>query len=363
VNVEIAPACAKEARQGAPEAPPGSPAPAAVDTPGARTVKEVASFLSIDEKNIIKTIIVVYEDKAAAALVRGDRELNLLKLSGLLGKKEIFLAGDAEVERVTRAPVGFAGPVGLDIPVYADFEVMEMKDAACGANQADRHLIHVFPGRDFKAAAWADLRRVEEGDACPRCGRPLHTEKGIEGGQTFYLGTLYSEKMNALFIDQDGKQKPFDMGCYGIGITRLAAAVVEQKNDERGIIWPVSVAPFETTVLPLGGASRIHEAAQALADRLEEAHLSVLFDDRDESPGVKFYDADLLGMPLQVIVGSKAMKEGKVELRLRDGSRKEMVPLDGAVEAVVGAVRDLHAGLAAYASDWEGKILKVAAME
>lgn len=360
VNVEIAPAYGEHRIEGSPEAPAGAQAAVTVDTPNVKTVEEVAKFLSVSNKDIIKTIIVVFRDKAAAALVRGDRELNLVKLANLIGEKEIFLAGDEKVQGLTKAPVGFAGPIGIDIPIYADMEILDMKDAVCGANEGDRHFRHVYPGRDFKTEANADLRKVGDGDTCPECGGKLRTEKGIEGGQTFYLGTLYSERMNARFIDQDGKKKPFDMGCYGIGITRLAAAVVEQKYDERGIMWPVSVAPFDVTVLPLGEDRTIRETAQTLAGELENESYRVLFDDRDESPGVKFHDADLLGVPVQVIVGSKAMKQGKIELRLRDRSKQEMVPASNAVRHIRDTLDQMHAGLEKYAKEWEGKILDIA---
>jgi prolyl-tRNA synthetase len=362
VNVEIAPAYPKEKPAGPPPVAPDAPRAAVVDTPNVRTVEELSAFLSVDRKRIIKTIIVVFGDKAVAALVRGDRELNLMKLGRLVGAKDLFLAGDEEVFRITKAPVGFAGPVGLSIPVYADIEVMAVEDGVCGANQADRHIVHIHPARDIAPAAWADLRRVEDGDACPECGAQLRTEKGIEGGQTFYLGTIYSAKMNATFIDQDGTSKPFDMGCYGIGVTRLAAAVVEQMNDERGIIWPVSVAPFHVIVVPLSTDPGLMETARQIAEPLEASGRAVLLDDRDESPGVKFYDADLVGVPLQVIVGSKGMKEGKVEVRLRDRSRQAMVPVADAVGHVAAVLAEMEAALEAKAKAWEDRIFKVAKM-
>jgi prolyl-tRNA synthetase len=362
VNVEIAPAYPARKPAGPPPAAPDAPGAAVVDTPNVRTVEELSAFLSVDRKRVIKTIIVVFEDKAVAALVRGDRELNLMKLGRLVGAKDLFLAGDEEVQRITGAPVGFAGPVGLSIPVYADIEVMAVEDGVCGANQADRHIVHIHPARDIAPAAWADLRRVEDGDACPECGAPLRTEKGIEGGQTFYLGTIYSARMNATFIDQDGTSRPFDMGCYGIGVTRLAAAVVEQMNDERGIIWPVSVAPFHVIVVPLGADPGLMETARQIAGPLEASGRAVLLDDRDESPGVKFYDADLVGVPVQVIVGPKGMKEGKVEVRLRDRSRQAMVPSGDAVAHVTAVLAEMEAALEAKAKAWEERIFKVAKM-
>jgi prolyl-tRNA synthetase len=361
VNVEIAPAYAAAKKADMPDAP-DAPAAEAVATPGRKTVEDVASFLSVGPEKIIKTILVVFGDKAAAALVRGDRELNLVKLAGVLGQRDVFLAGDEEVQRITSAPVGFAGPLGLNLPLYADLEVADMKDAVCGANEADRHMVHVYPGRDFKPLRFADLRKVGDGDACPECGAALRTEKGIEGGQTFYLGTLYSEKMKATFIDPEGRQVPFNMGCYGIGVTRLAAAVVEQKNDERGITWPVSIAPFHVIVLPLGGDSAVMEAAAALAAGLEARSLRVLLDDRDESPGVKFYDADLVGIPLQAIVGSKGMKQGKIEVRLRDRSRQDMVPLEEAAGFIENLLGDMEKKLESQAALWQEKIFEVAKM-
>jgi len=363
VNVEIAEAAEVEKTSIKQKNIPPEPKIEEVKTPDKRTVTEVSEFLSVSPEKIIKTIIAVYEDKAIAVLVRGDRELNLSKLAKFLGIKEAFIASDAEVERVTKAPVGFAGPVGLNIPIYADIEIMEMEDVVCGANKAHTHLIHVFPGRDFKITAWGDLRKVGSGDPCPVCKSSLITEKGIEGGQTFYLGTLYSEKMNATFADKDGSLKPFEMGCYGIGITRLVAAVVEQKSDEKGIIWPTTISPYDFHIISIGEDKKIQETAFNITAWLEENGKTVLWDDRDLSPGIKFNDADLTGIPVQIIIGPKAMKEGKVEIKTRDGSENEVVSVIDAGNKAIQISKKLESKLDEYAHSWEKKILKVTKME
>jgi prolyl-tRNA synthetase len=302
--------------------------PEKVPTPGMHTVEEVSGFLGVAPELVLKTVILHDGERFHAALVRGDRELNLLKTSKVLGVREVTLAGDEDVRRITGAEVGFAGPVGLEGKVatfIADREVEAMAGFVCGANRTDMHLMDVHLGDIRAVVRFADLRKVVMGDGCPRCGSTVHTERGIEGGQTFYLGTIYSGKMDATFLDDAGQRKPIEMGCYGIGITRLVAAAIEQHHDDRGIVWPVEVAPYQVEVLALGSDGAVASTASGIHDGLEAAGLDVLVDDRQERPGVKFFDADLIGAPVRIVVGEKGIGKGTVELKSRDGTLAEDV--------------------------------------
>ena len=246
------------------------------------------------------------------------------------------MAGDAAVREVTGAPVGFAGPVGLKIPVYADLEVAAMADFVVGANEADAHLRGVSPGRDFTPAATADLRQAAPGDPCPRCADGhFKGYRGIEVGHVFFLGKKYSEPMKCTFLDADGHEKPMVMGCYGIGVTRIAAAAIEQNHDKDGIIWPVPIAPIEVALLALQGDDpALRAATDKLYAELQAAGIETLYDDRDERPGVKFKDADLIGLPVRVVVGAKSLADGKVEVSLRRDRERQHVEPGEVVERV-----------------------------
>lgn len=318
------------------------PAPERVDTPGQRTVEEVTAFLDATPEDLLKTLIVVADEETPwAALVRGDRELNLVKLRTALGASDVELADDETVARVTQAPVGFAGPVGLEgVAIVVDQEVATMVDAICGANAADAHLVGVAVGRDFTPAKVADIRVAVDGDPCPRCGGKLRAFRGIEVGHVFFLGTKYSEPMGCTFLDANGKSQPMVMGCYGIGVTRIMAAAIEQHHDDKGIIWPMSLAPFEVAVIPLGKpGDEVDEAATRLYDDLVAAGVDVILDDRKERPGVKFADAELTGYPLQIVLGRRSLEEGIVELKTRRDGSVDKVPLDEAVATAVARVR------------------------
>lgn len=299
-----------------------------VATPDKRTVAEVAEFLGTTPAALLKTLIVAVDGQPMAAVVRGDHELNLMKVRDALGAEEAELADDATVEEVTGAPVGFAGPVGLQIPVLVDRAVEHMVGAVCGANAADTHYRGVAVGRDFEVARVEDLRMAQGGDPCPRCDGNLRAFRGIEVGHVFYLGTKYTEPMGCTFLDTDGKAQPMVMGCYGIGVTRIMAAAVEQSHDDRGIIWPVALAPFEAAILPLGKAGdEVYAEAERLYEALGAAGVDVLLDDRNERPGVKFADAELMGFPWQVVLGRRGLKEGVVELKSRATGETEKIPL------------------------------------
>jgi prolyl-tRNA synthetase len=306
----------------------------AVDTPGKKTVEEVAGFLRVPQTALLKTLVVVADGAPWAAVVRGDHELNLIKVRQALGATEVGLADDATVERTTRAPVGFAGPVDLDLPIVIDRAAMRLESAVCGANQADRHLTSVVPGRDFSARLVADIRVASGGDRCPQCAGTLRPYRGIEVGHVFFLGTKYSAAMGCNFLDTEGKSHPMVMGCYGIGITRVMAAAVEQHHDPRGISWPVPLAPFHLVIVPMGIDDEIVRAASALYDEAVAAGLDVVLDDRDERPGVKLADADLIGFPYQVLVGKRGLAEGQLELKRREGGAVERVPPSEVVPTV-----------------------------
>jgi prolyl-tRNA synthetase len=318
-----------------------------VSTPGSTSIEAVAAFLNVPPTRLIKTLVMNAPDGSPVlVLVRGDRELNEAKLAKLLGGPSP-LADAPTVERVTGAPVGFAGPVGLKTPVriIADREIATMRDGVVGANAADAHRIHVTPGRDFPMPELADLRTAVAGDISPAdpTGR-LYEQRGIEVGHVFNLGTRYSDPMSATFNDEDGTIKPIRMGSYGLGVSRTMAAAVEQHHDDNGIVWPIVLAPFEVVVVLAAWKDEAQRhAAEALYKELQDAGIDVLYDDRDERAGVKFKDWDLIGIPIQIVVG-KSLAEGNVEVGLRhDKSRKELVPVTGAVDYIRTLIQQLKA--------------------
>jgi prolyl-tRNA synthetase len=315
-----------------------------VATPGARTIAEVAAFFKTDERRLIKTLIYLADDEPVAVLTPGDRDVNEIKVRRALGVTDIALADDATVEKVTGAPVGFAGPVGLAIRVIADDKLRGMCGGITGANKADMHLTHIDLERDVPGLTYADLTLARDGDRCPRCPSGVLREKrGIEVGHVFKLGTKYSEKLGAMYLDEQGKQHPSVMGCYGIGVTRTLQSIVEQRHDKDGIIWPVSVAPFPVEVLVINPA---HAESMAVAlnvvKELESAGVDVLFDDRDERPGVKFKDADLLGLPLRVSVGERSLSRGAVEVKIRETGEVRDVPMADACLRVQTWLREMQ---------------------
>jgi len=301
-----------------------------VSTPGKKSVAEVAEFLKLPTDKFIKTLVYKTEDgEIAAALVRGDHEINELKLRGVLGCKEINLADEAAVASAAGAVPGFLGPIGLKLRVVADLAVQGMRGAVTGANEADAHFIQVDQERDFTPSAFADLRLAVAGDPCPRCDQgQLESHRGIEVGQIFYLGTKYSDSMGATFLDAEGRERRIEMGCYGIGISRMVAAAIEQNHDSNGIIWPLSIAPFHVLLLPINYKDKaIRDATDGLYQELRQRGVEVLLDDRDERPGVKFKDADLIGIPLRVTIGAKGLEKGCIELRRRQDGKTDEIPV------------------------------------
>lgn len=306
-------------------------------TPNIRTIAELTTFLSCMPSQLIKTLLLKADDKPIAALIRGDRELNEAKLQAVLGVTSLEMADPELVMQITGAAVGFAGPVGLPVNCIADAEVMQMLDAFVGANATDYHLAHVYPGRDFTPSLVADIRVLEDGEPCPTCGQPISASLGIEVGHVFKLGTKYSKAMNCIYLDESGTEQPMQMGCYGIGIGRTMAAVIEQFHDQDGIIWPLSIAPWQVSIIPVSATDPIHiESAQRLHDQLEAAHIEVLLDDRNERAGMKFKDTDLLGIPMRITIGRR-IGEGLVEFKHRDTSEVLTCTIDEAVSMVLAA--------------------------
>jgi prolyl-tRNA synthetase len=271
-----------------------------------------------------------------AALVRGDHELNESKLGRALGAGSVELADEETIERVTGAPVGFAGPVGLEgVEIVADRAVMGIRDGVTGANRADAHLMGVTPGEDFTPHHLADIRTARNGDPCLECGRAMKLSHGIEVGHVFQLGTKYSKALEARFLDDSGRSRPYLMGSYGIGVNRIAAALVERFADEDGIVWHPAIAPYQAVVMPLNMSDeQVAGAAEDAYEALRQAGVDVLLDDREERPGVKFNDADLIGFPLRVVVGRGYLTSGKLEVQVRrDDSRRDVAPQELAGQA------------------------------
>jgi prolyl-tRNA synthetase len=333
-NVEMA-----EIQAPAERADTGFAERARVETPGAKTVEQVTAFLKVGPESLVKTLIYIGDGATYAVLARGDAEINEIKVKHALGVDELVLAGEDVVENLTGAAVGFAGPVGLGVKIVADNGVRAMRDFVVGANADDAHYTGVNWGRDFSVDVWADLRVAGGGDACGRCGAAFEAYRGIEVGQVFYLGTKYSAAMGATFLDAEGKAKPFVMGCYGIGVTRVVSAAIEQNHDDAGIVWPMALAPFHVVILAMQPKSaEVMAAARTLHDSLGARGVDVLLDDRDERPGFKFKDADLVGYPLRLVVGERGLKDGVVELKRRNAEGVELVAVDAVVEQIVALV-------------------------
>ena len=314
-----------------------------VATPGVTSIDEVSRFLSLSKDRLLKSLLYRVGKEVVMAVVRGDHELNEVRLARALGASEVFLATEADVTQATGAAVGFAGPVGFGGKIVIDRAASLVVNGACGANTTDRHLVNVNFGRDFQAEV-ADIRLAQGGDDCPSCSSEgsLAAYKGIEGGHIFILGTHYSEKMGATFLDEAQAKKPIVMGCYGIGVSRLVATCVEQQNDQNGILWPMSLAPYHVHLVTLGKEGEVQVAARKIYEELWARGVEVLWDDRDERPGVKFKDADLLGMPLRLTLGAKGLAQGQIELKPRkepDPKKSELLPLGDAVRVVAERVR------------------------
>ena len=316
-------------------------------TPEKRTVEEVTRFLKVSPQDLVKTLIFESDKGCVAALVRGDHEISEKKMKAVFGAEEIQLAGERQIEEVTRSPKGFAGPIGLTIPIIADLDIQGMVNFVTGGNEKDTHLIDVNTGRDFQVTQFADIRTFSPGDRCPLCGEETRTDKGIEVGHTFKLGTKYSKAMGATYLDAQGKEKEFIMGCYGIGVGRTVAAAIEQSYDENGIIFPMPIAPFHVLLLPVNiKMDLLRETSEQIYQSLLDQQIEVLFDDREETPGVKFKDADLIGIPLRITLGDRNLKKGLVEIKSRKTGEVVLVKKEEVIskikEMIAQGLSDTH---------------------
>ena len=330
-NVEVA------ETKDAPRAEGGSGKPEKVHTPKVGTIDDVAKFLKLPKERFLKSIVVRGAEGPVLVVVRGDHELNEVAVAKLVGADECELASEEDVKKATGAAIGFAGPIGFSGKILVDIDAAAVVDGVTGANETDHHLVGVTFGEDFEGQV-VRARKVGKGDACPRCAGTLAEYKGIEAGHIFILGTHYSAKMNASFLDKDGVQKPLVMGCYGIGVSRLVAATIEQHNDASGIVWPFSLAPYHVHVCTLGVDAAVIAEAEKLHDALQAQGLDVLWDDRDERPGVKFKDADLVGCPLRVTIGGKSWADGVAEVKARtegDPKKAERIPVGNLLEEIL----------------------------
>ena len=314
----------------------------ALDTPGAHTIEQVCAFLKAKPRKVVKTLIYMVDGAPVAVLVRGDCDVNENKLRRLLKAEKVELADEATIERVTGAPVGFAGPVGLKekIKIVADPTIKELVNVVVGANQAEKHYVNANLDRDFTVDLFGDVRNAVVGDACPRCGAPMTMQNAIEVGHVFKLGTKYTEALNGKYLDESGALQTIIMGCYGIGVSRIVAGLAETSHDEHGIIWPVALAPYEVCVCPVKASDpAAMEAAEKIAAGLEAAGVDVILDDRDERPGVKFKDADLIGFPVRVTIG-KGLANGEVEVKWRWDADSTLVKVDDVVETLAAQLKE-----------------------
>jgi len=306
-----------------------------VHTPGIRTIDELTAFMNIRPDELMKTLLLKADGQLVAVVLRGDHELNELKFKHVLQASEITFAEPDEIWHASGAPVGFLGPVHLPLPLFVDRAAAEMVTAVAGGNEADYHIRGVSPQRDLSGYTIGDFRNVTEGEPCPRCSEgTLAFHRGIEVGHVFKLGTKYSEKLGAKFLSPSGQEQPFVMGCYGIGVSRILSAVVEQHYDESGIIWPEEIAPYHAHLIPVSIKNE-HQIglARQLYEQLQHMGIDVLLDDRDERPGVKFKDADLMGIPFRIIIGKDA-EQGVVEYSERRTLQKESIQVDEALERI-----------------------------
>jgi len=324
-----------------------------VDTPGAATIEQVSRFLGCRPEQMIKTLIYTADGRPIAVLIRGDHDANEAKIRRAVGAQKIALAEPSLIEQVTGAPVGFAGPVGLKqpIPLFADRAIQFVRNGVTGANAADAHLTGVTLGRDFHVDKFYDLRNAVDGDPCPRCSSKITLRHAIEVGHVFKLGVKYSEALGARFLDEKEQLRPIIMGCYGIGINRILASLIETNHDANGILWPVALAPYEVILVPVNVMDEpTRKAAAELHDALQSAGIDVLLDDRDQRAGVKFKDADLVGFPLRVVIGERGLKQGKLEIKWRWEEQSEMIALDTAAPSIAELIRQERATGARFRS-------------
>ena len=317
-----------------------------VETPGQHTIDMVCNYLHAPVKQSVKAVVYKLDDTVVLAMVRGDHEVNEVRLQNIYGAINVGMASDEDLDRAGLT-AGYISPIGLkrtkDFDIICDTTVMEMQDACCGANDKDKHYIHVNPARDFGDVRVDTIRQIDAHDVCPECGGEIVLTKGIEVGQVFKLGTKYSEKLGATYLDNNGKSHPLVMGCYGIGVTRTVAASIEQNHDDDGIIWPAAIAPYEVVIVPANNKSEeVMEAARKLYKDMEDSQDEIVLDDRNERAGIKFKDADLIGYPVRVTIGKKWQQSGNVEIRLRRTGKVIEVPLADCKDKVLEILKHLH---------------------
>jgi prolyl-tRNA synthetase len=313
---------------------------AEIHTPGTQSIDDVGRFLNKPTRDLVKTLVFDTDLGAVMVLVRGDREGNEIKIKNHLGAEWMEMLSEGRFENETGGPIGYCGPVGTRCArVLADISLQKRTNWVVGGNKRDVHIENAVPGRDFKEPEYGDFTTAVAGDSCPRCMTPLELYRGIEVGHIFKLGTKYSEPMNCTYLDESGARQPMIMGCYGLGIGRTVAAAIEQSHDADGIIWPMPIAPFEVVVTQLGKEENVARVAGELYEQLLAAGIDVLFDDRDERPGVKFKDADLIGFPLRIAVGAKSLANGHVEWSFRRDRAKQLGAADEVVQRVIEEVR------------------------
>ena len=318
-----------------------------VETPGQHTIEMVCDFLHAPVAQSVKAVVYNVDGLVVLAMVRGDHEVNETKIQHIYNAINVDMGSDEDLKKVGLT-AGYISPIGLkrtkDFDILVDPTVMEMQDACCGANEKDKHYIHVNPARDFTDVRVETIRQIQEGDVCPHCGGKIVRCRGIEVGQVFKLGTKYSEALHATFLDNQGKSHPFVMGCYGIGVTRTVAASIEQNHDDDGIIWPVAIAPYEVVIVPANNKSEeVMAAARKLYEDMEDGRDEVVLDDRNERAGIKFKDADLIGYPVRVTIGKKWQQSGCVEIKIRRSGEVVEVPLEEAKDKVLEILKTLHA--------------------
>ncbi len=310
-----------------------------VHTPGVHTIEEVAEFLSLSPNRMLKTLLYIADGAPVAAMVPGHRELNEVKLKNALDAVDIELADAETVQKLTNSEVGFAGPIGLSkVRLVADSSIENSGGLVVGANETDHHYTGACEGRDFSVGEYADITVAQEGDSCPKCGFRLDIRRGIEVGHVFKLGCKYSESLDAIYQDENGETHAIVMGCYGIGVGRTVAAAIEQNHDIDGIVWPAPIAPYHVDIIPVKLDNEIMEVCGQIYDSLESAGVDVAFDDRDERPGVKFKDADLIGFPYKAVIGPRGLKEGKLEIKSRRTSETQFVAINEAVSFLANLI-------------------------
>jgi len=313
---------------------------APIHTPGTQSIDDVGRFLDKPTAQLVKTLVFDTEDGAVMVLVRGDREGNEVKIKNFLGVQQLEMMPDTKFEAATGGPIGYCGPVGTSAKrVLADASLKSLEGWIVGGNRKDTHIANVVPGRDCPEPEYGDFTTVFAGDPCPRCGTGLEIDRGIEVGHVFKLGTKYSDSMNCVYLDEKGERQPMIMGCYGLGIGRTVASAIEQSHDADGIIWPIPIAPFEVVVTSIGKEDSVRAAAEDVYNKLREAGIDVLFDDRDERPGVKFKDADLIGFPLRMAIGAKSLANGQLEWSWRKDRAKQLGDPPAVIEHAIAAVR------------------------